>query len=191
MVKKVELDSKRTAIVVIDMLNDFVRDNGALVVPGAKDLIPNQAKVLEECVQSGLTVMYLTDNHEPDDDEFDKWPPHAVVGTWGSEIVDELRPEGRSHVIPKRRYSGFFGTDFDLRLRENDIKTIVLMGVLTDICVMYTSADASARGYDVVVLSDATASTSQDAHRFALEHMEKVHGSTIIKTSELLNLGCK
>jgi nicotinamidase/pyrazinamidase len=182
-----QFDSERTAIIVVDMLNDFVRENGTLVVPRAKDLIQNQDRILEEARRQNLRVMYLADSHEPDDDEFEKWPAHAVVGTWGSEIIDELRPQGGSRVIPKRRYSGFFGTDLDLRLRERGIETIVLVGVLTDICIMYTSADASARGYKVVVVSDATASTSDDAHTFALNHMKQVHGSVIIDTSELMD----
>jgi nicotinamidase/pyrazinamidase len=91
-------------------------------------------------------------------------------------------------ALPKRRYSGFFGTDLDLRLRENGIKTIILVGVLTDICVMYTSADASARGYEVIVIKDATGSTSRENHEFAIEHMKSVHGALIMTTNEITDL---
>ncbi|NHI84021.1 MAG: cysteine hydrolase [Candidatus Thorarchaeota archaeon] len=181
-----KLDPKKTAIIVVDMLNDFVREKGRLVVPKATDLLFNQSRLLEMARHLGLRVMYLADNHEPDDDEFGKWPAHAVVGTWGSEIVDELKPEQSSEVIPKRRYSGFFGTDLDLRLREKGIVTMILVGVLTDICVMYTSADASARGYNVIVITDATASTSEENHLFALEHMRSVHGTTLLTTEEAI-----
>lgn len=182
-----KINPKKTSLIVIDMLNDFVKEKGSLVVPKAQSLLPNQIRLLEAARKSGVIVMYLTDNHEPDDDEFDKWPPHAVVGTWGSEVVDTLKPERYDKVIPKRRYSGFFGTDLDLRLRERGIETVVLTGVLTDICVMYTSADASARGYDVVIAKDATASTSEDNHNFALQHMREVHGSILANTDEIID----
>lgn len=181
-----KIDPKSTSLVIIDMLNDFVKKNGSLVVPKAKELLPNQKKLVDEAHKANAHVMYLADNHQPDDDEFEKWPPHAVVGTWGSGIVDELKPESNNQVIPKRRYSGFFGTDLDLRLRERGIDTVVLAGVLTDICVMYTSADASARGYTVVVVSDATASTSEENHNFALRHMKEVHGSILATTKEVI-----
>ncbi|TFF96953.1 cysteine hydrolase [Candidatus Thorarchaeota archaeon] len=182
-----KIDPKKTSLIVVDMLNDFVRDDGALVVPGAKALVSNQKKLLEAARDAEMMIVYLTDNHEPDDDEFEKWPPHAVVGTWGAKIIDELEPRDGSHVVPKRRYSGFFGTDLDLRLREAGVGSIVLVGVLTDICVMYTSADASARTYDVVVVTDATDSTSRDAHEFALGHMKEVHGSTLATTKQVLD----
>ncbi|MFX1579840.1 MAG: cysteine hydrolase family protein [Promethearchaeota archaeon] len=182
-----KINPKKTSLVVIDMLNDFVEEKGTLVVPKAKSLLPNQTRLLEAARKAGVMVMYLTDNHEPDDDEFEKWPPHAVVGTWGSKVVDALKPEKDDKVIPKRRYSGFFGTDLDLRLRERGIEKVVLTGVLTDICIMYTSADASARGYDVVIVEDATASTSEENHNFALQHMREVHGSILANTDEIID----
>ena len=103
-------------------------------------------------------------------------------------VIDELAPEEDDRVIPKRKYSGFQGTDLDATLREEDIETIILIGVLTDICVMYTSADASAKGYNVFVVSDATWSSSEQNHEFALEHIKSVHGSTVLSTDELLKL---
>ncbi|TFF91544.1 cysteine hydrolase [Candidatus Thorarchaeota archaeon] len=181
-----ELDAERTAIIVVDMLNDFVRDDGALVVPGAKKLIPNQQRILKAARKSRAKVIYLTDNHLPDDDEFEKWPPHAVVGTEGAEVIDELKPEEGDRVIPKRRYSGFFGTDLDITLRESDIETLVLVGVLTDICVMYTSADASAKDYDVIAVEDATDSSKRENHEFAIEHMKSVHATTIASTDAVV-----
>jgi nicotinamidase/pyrazinamidase len=178
---------EKTALIVIDMLNDFVRDEGSLVALIAKNLIPNQMRLLEAFRKAGSLVILLTDNHRPDDDEFDKWPPHAVMGTWGSKIIDELAPIEGEMVIPKRRYSGFYGSDLDLTLRERGIGTIVLVGVLTDICVMYTSADASARSYKVFVVTDATGSTEPKSHQFALAHMKEVHGTQLIETGDVVH----
>jgi nicotinamidase-related amidase len=181
-----KFETNKTAVIVVDMLNDFVKEDGALVVPGASKLIPNQQKVLKTAREQGVKVIYLTDNHLPYDDEFEKWPPHAVAGTEGAEVIDELKPIDNDRVIPKRRYSGFFGTDLDITLREADIQTLVLMGVLTDICVMYTSADATAKDYDVVTVKDAVDSSNRENHEFAIQHMKSVHGATIATTDEVV-----
>lgn len=181
-----KLDPNKTALIVIDMLIDFVEENGALVVPGAKDLVPLQAKILDRARQQSVTVIYLADNHMPYDEEFKVWPKHSVAGTRGSEVVDELTPSQGEKVIPKRRYSGFFGTDLDLTLREAGITDIILMGVLTDICVMYTSADASARGYNVYVVADGTGSTVKENHQFALQHMKDIHNTTVVTVNQVL-----
>ncbi len=183
-----DIDSEKTCLIVVDMLNDFVREGGALVVPDAKELIAPQQMLLERAREEGIKIVYLADHHLPDDDEFSKWPPHAIRGTEGAEVIDELRPEEEDRLIPKRRYSGFFGTELDLILRENDIENVILVGVLTDICVMYTSADASARGYNVTVVEDATASVTKERHQFALNHMKEVHGTTLMITEEILEL---
>ena len=181
-----KLDPEKTALVVIDMLNDFVEENGALVVPGAKNLVPIQANILDRAREQSLTVVYLADNHMPDDQEFKVWPKHSVAGTQGAQVVDELAPRKGEKVIPKRRYSGFFGTDLDLTLREAGISNIILMGVLTDICVMYTSADASARGYNVYVVADGTGSTMKENHQFALQHMKDVHNTIVVTANQVL-----
>jgi nicotinamidase-related amidase len=180
------LDPKTTALIVIDMLNDFVEEKGALVVPGAKDLVPIQAKILKHVRHQSVTVLYLADNHMPDDEEFKVWPKHSVEGTRGAQVVDALAPRKGEKVIPKRRYSGFFGTDLDLTLREAGITNVILMGVLTDICVMYTSADASARGYSVYVVADGTGSTVRENHQFALQHMKEIHNTTVVTANQVL-----
>lgn len=184
----IEIIPKKTALLVIDMLNDFVMENGSLVVPVAESLVPIQKQLLEVSRGVGVSVVFLTDSHRPDDDEFTKWPAHAVAGTWGARIIDSLAPIEGDSVITKRRYSGFYGSDLDLTLREKAIDNVIIVGVLTDICVMYTSADASARGYKVLVVSDATGSTVRDNHLFALAHMKDVHGAQVLKASEVIRL---
>ena len=69
------------------------------------------------------------------------------MGTHGAEIIEELKPGQEDLVVKKRRYSGFFGTDLDLLLRELEIKKIYIVGILTNICVFFTAVDASVRGY--------------------------------------------
>ncbi|HCC32778.1 MAG TPA: nicotinamidase, partial [Clostridiales bacterium] len=97
-----------------------------------------------------------------------------------AEVCGELLPQPGDRVIAKRRFSGFAGTDLDLTLREKAITRLKLTGVCTNICVLYTAADARMRGYAVDVVADAVASFDDDAHRWALRELEKTLGARLI-----------
>ncbi len=163
-----------SALLVIDMLNDFIEDEGALLVPGAARIVPRIARILEDARRQGIPVIYVTDSHREDDHEFRFWPAHAVSDTWGGEIIRELQPEPGDYIIPKRRYSAFFGTDLDNYLRELGIRKVYLTGVLTNICVYVTALDAAMRNYGVAVFKDAVASLSEDTDRFVFQQLEDV-----------------
>ncbi|MDE3102865.1 MAG: cysteine hydrolase, partial [Chloroflexota bacterium] len=106
------------ALVVVDMIHDFVHEGGALYCgPSMALVVPVIQRELERARAAREPVVYLTDAHLPDDAEFRMFPPHALVGTPGAEIVPELAPSAGDVVVPKRRYSGFFGTDLDITLR--------------------------------------------------------------------------
>jgi nicotinamidase-related amidase len=117
---------------------------------------------------AGSLVLYLTDAHLPDDLEFRAWPAHAVRGTEGGKVIERLAPEPQDVVVPKRRFSGFFGTELDLQLRERRIQRLVLTGVLTDICVYHTAVDAVQMAYEVLVAKNAVAAATQEDHDFAI-----------------------
>lgn len=171
----------KRALVVIDMIEDFAREGGALYCgPSMSRIIPVIKDELARARAAGEPVIYLTDNHVPDDAEFQVFPPHAIAGTKGAEIIDELAPEDDEDVIPKRRYSGFFGTDLDITLRERSVDTLRLVGDCTNICVLYTAADARNLGYAVEVLREGVTSFDDEAHRNALRELEKTLGAKIV-----------
>ena len=171
----------KRALVVIDMIEDFAHEGGALYCgPSMGRIIPAIQRELERARAVGEPVVYLTDNHLPDDAEFKVFPPHAIVGTKGAEIIPEVAPEEADDVIPKRRYSGFFGTDLDITLRERGVDTLRLVGDCTNICVLYTAADARNLGYAVEVVGDGVTSFDEEAHRDALRELEKTLGATIV-----------
>jgi len=115
----------KRALVVIDMIEDFAHEDGALYCgPSMGRIIPVVQRELQRARAAGEPVIYLSDNHVPDDAEFKMFPPHAIVGTKGAEIIPELAPEEADDVIPKRRFSGFFGTDLDITLRERAVDTL-------------------------------------------------------------------
>lgn len=162
----------KEALLVIDMLNDFVEKGAVLEVPSARKIIPQIKKRIEEARKKQIKVIYVCDAHQKNDKEFQNWPPHAILGTHGAEIIEELKPGQEDLVVKKRRYSGFFGTDLDLLLRELEIKKIYIVGILTNICVFFTAVDASVRGYEVTIYADSVATISEREHKFALRQLK-------------------
>lgn len=171
---------KNSALLIVDMINDFARPDGALYVPDTEMMVENIAVLIEQARSKELPVIYVNDAHDPDDKEFDNWGPHAVEGTEGSEVIRELAPEAGEFVIPKKTFSSFFETELDRVLREKSIEYIVLTGTVTNICVYVTAMEAVLRGYKVTVPRNAVAGLDPRDHEFALSQMEKVMGVNVI-----------
>ncbi|MEW5920482.1 MAG: isochorismatase family cysteine hydrolase [Bacillota bacterium] len=168
------------ALLIIDMLRDFLERDGALCIGDTEEIRQNVSSRLAEWRGRGDPVIYIMDRHLPHDAEFKMFPPHCLAGEWGGEVVDELDPREGDYLIYKRRYSAFFGTDLDLTLRELGVTQLELAGVCTQICVLYTAADARMRGYDVTVRENCVASFDGEAHDFALKEMEKTLGVQVV-----------
>ena len=163
------------------MIEDFVHEGGALYCgPSMAKIVPVIQRELERARSAGEPVVYLTDEHLPDDAEFAQFPPHALKGSNGAKIVPELAARPGDVVIPKRRFSGFFGTDLDITLRERGVDTLRLVGDCTNICVLYTAADARNLGYAVEVVRNGVTSFDLEAHADALRELEKTLGATIL-----------
>jgi nicotinamidase/pyrazinamidase len=167
------------AVLVVDMLRGFLEEGYPLYIgQEARRIIPNVQRLLERELDRGSRLFFICDHHAPDDLEFKMFPPHCIEGTAEAEVIPELVGYP-GEVIPKRRYSGFFDTPLEQRLRELAPEKLIVGGVLTNICVMHTVADARNRDYEVEVPVDGVASPDEAAHRFALEHMEKVLGARL------------
>jgi nicotinamidase-related amidase len=172
------------ALVVIDMLVDFVRQDGALYCgPTMAEILPVVAKEISRARAADEPVVYLTDAHLPDDAEFAMFPPHAIRDTPGAAVVPEVAPRPGDVVVRKRRYSGFHGTDLDVTLRELKVDTIRIVGVCTNICVLYTAADARNLGYDVEIVSDGVTTFDAEAHRFALRELDRTLRARIVTSA--------
>ncbi len=167
-------------LLVVDCLNDFLDLGGSLNCGTAgRTVLPAIAGEIEAARRQGMDVLYACDAHRPDDAEFELYPPHCVEGTWGAEIVPELAPQPGDRIVRKRRFSAFFGTDLDLVLRETGSQELRIVGVCTNICVLYTTADARMRGYGVTVPARAVTSFDPEAHRFALGQLRDVLKATL------------
>lgn len=177
------------AILVVDMLNDFCHPDGCMFLPEGREIVGNIRALVDAARAQGVPVIYMNDRHRPDkpDREFEKRAPHCIEGTWGAEVVSEIAPKPCDWVIPKRRYSGFYQTDLDLVLRENAVRTCVVCGVVTNICVRSTVHDAFFRGYRVVVPVDCVRATSPREQESSLWDI-KTHFGTIGTSGEIIAL---
>jgi nicotinamidase-related amidase len=175
----------KPAIIVIDMLEDFV--HGELKCERAQRTIEPLGRLLDAARSQGVPVIFSNDAHVPDvDHEFKIWGEHAVVGTPGADVIAELEPKEGDYQVPKRRYSGFYGTDLEMLLKEHGVDTVVLTGLHTNICVRHTAADAFYRGYRVIVPTDAVEAFSAEDHEGGLEYLKKVYGAELSSVDELL-----
>lgn len=165
----------KEALFVIDMLNDFVEKDAPLEVPAARAIIPSIQKRILLMRRRGAHIIYICDAHKPGDKEFTKWPPHALTGTKGAEVIKELEPSTEEDlIILKDRYSGFLNTNLTAILEIYRIEKIYITGILTDICVFFTAAEASMRDYEVIVWADSVAALSKTDHRIALDQLKRV-----------------
>lgn len=169
------------ALLVIDMLQDFIAEDGVLTTGKAgREIIGFIQEKIQEFREQGYPVIFICDHHEADDKEFDMFPAHCVAGSPGSQIIPELEVKPGDRIIKKRRYSAFFGTELDLYLREKGVEEIYLVGVCTNICVLYTAADARNLNYRVSIYEQGVASFDAEAHRFALKEAKNVLGCSIL-----------
>lgn len=158
------------AIVVVDMLNDFVREEheggkGKLVVAGAERIVENIGRIKGTAGMYNILVIYANDAHAQEDPEFigygGQWPEHCVKGTKGADVVPELKPATGDVVLEKQALSMFTNPDADAILKRNDVDEIYLTGVATEYCVRAAALDAIARGYKVNVVVDAIAGVDE------------------------------
>jgi nicotinamidase-related amidase len=177
----------KLAVLVLDVINDFV--SGELGNERTVRIVPKIRKVIHHAREKGFPVIYIADAHLPTGDrEFEIWPRHAVEGSEGARIVDEVKPEAGDYSLKKRRYSGFYATGLDSLLRELEVETVVLTGLLTNICIQHTAADAFFRGYRVLVPRDCVEAPSDEAQETSLRYMQEMYGAEIT-TSEKFIIG--
>lgn len=150
----VELDPATTAVVVVDMQNDFVDPGGRLFVPTAPQTVAAIGRLVSAARGAGARVVFTQDSHEQGDPEWRIWGEHARRGSWGWRIVEPLAPAPGETVIEKVRYDAFYATPLDHLLRLWGVETVVLCGTVANICVHYTAASAALRWYRVVVVVD-------------------------------------
>ncbi|NQT32324.1 MAG: cysteine hydrolase [Candidatus Omnitrophica bacterium] len=168
-------------LLIIDMLKDFMEEGGSLYCgEESEKIIPFIKQKIDEYHASGDKVIYICDAHDADDKEFKTFAAHAVKGSNGGEVIDELIPQEDDIIIEKQTLEPFYKTDLDGILKELAPDVVEVTGVCTSICIIETVGGLNARGYKTLVHKDGVADFDAEAHNFALKHMERVYGAEII-----------
>ncbi len=158
------------ALAIIDMQQDFVLPGGAACVAGARTTVPALRTLLGLARARGWAVFHVHRLHEPDGSDAETTRRHlfaegrgiCVRGGEGARIIPELAPLPGEHLLVKRRFSAFFGTDFEARLRALGVRTLVIGGTQYPNCVRGTAVDALARDLRVVVVMDACSAQTDE-----------------------------
>jgi nicotinamidase-related amidase len=181
----------KAALAVVDMQNDFVDEEAGSYALGAETMVARIARLIDAARGAGTPVIFSQEAHRasgvdggrllwdgrsgwvtgahPRAEPGEKPAPPCIEGTKGFEIVDALEPDIDDVRIVKRRFSIFFGTELDQILRRLEVETLLIVGVCSDVCVLWTAGDACQRDYHVRVLEDCVAGTSSESHEAALK----------------------
>lgn len=177
-----------TALIVVDMQNDFIAPGAPLETPMGVELLPRLKKLLDHARDSGMSVIFTTHAHRRNGCDMglfgEIYPPirdrvGLVDESPGIEIYPDVAPQGDEVVIKKHRYSAFFGTDLDIILRTGKIETVVVTGVTTENCCHATARDAMFNGYRVAFISDATGTYDYPDVGFGSIPAQEVHRVTL------------
>lgn len=180
-----------TAVVVIDVQNDFCDHAGVHGHRGSdltwvQEVVDPINGLIEEARRNGVPVIFVQTHHDRWSDAEASYirdspvgPLHHVQpGGWGSQFY-KLTPEPQDYVLTKRRYSAFFGTELELILRNLGVRTLMVTGVATNVCVETTVRDACMRDFDAVVVKECVAAYSEQAHQAALDNVERHFGRVL------------
>lgn len=184
---------KRTALLIIDMQNDFIH-GGALLKDQARVVVPKIREVLEVFRKRSLPIFHIMRLHRKDGSDVEifrhdlfKNQPFAVEGTHGAAVIDELFPIQGEYTITKIRMSAFIGTELDLLLRSLRITDLIVTGIQTPNCIRTTVFDAIAYNYQVMLVEDAVAAQTDEIHSANVRDMANI-GVRIVKTRDVVSV---
>lgn len=183
---------KREVVLVIDMLNDFCAEGGALFSPRQARIIPALEQFLQKKTKQGATLIFTCDWHEPqfDQDPESHWipVPHAARGSWGAQIVQQLErfmAAPGAIQIKKTTPDAFLKTDLERLLQQIAPDSLTIVGVCTDICVEATARTARYLGYQVEIPENLVATydllgppphPGDELHQETLRHLKDTFG---------------
>jgi nicotinamidase-related amidase len=181
--KEVRLPSGATAMIVVDMQNDFVKPQGSLLVPSAAGTVGHIQSLLSGARSAGVQVAFTQDTHGEGDREWSIWPEHCRKGSWGWKIIDELTPESSELVCEKNRYDGFYGTWLEHYLCNVwNVRHLVVVGTVANICVLHTAGSAGLRWYDLAVPADGISALTPFDQALALRQVTALYAGKVLRS---------
>lgn len=182
---EIELPAAKTVLIVVDMQNDFVKPEGALVCPAASETVSRIQDLVASARRQEVRLAYTQDSQIPSDPEFDLWPKHCLIGSWGWHIVEELAPREHDLICRKNRYNGFYGTWLDHFLNKVwNIDHVVIVGTVSNICVLHTAASAGIRWYHVVVPADGISAMNEFDQALTLRQVSDLYNGDVVRSTK-------
>jgi nicotinamidase-related amidase len=190
--------ARRSAILVLDLLNEIVHPDGKYASHGyaeqaeKRGLLTNAATAIARARDTGIPVVHVLVGFSAD---YAEWPATSpifaearpnhklVVGTWGTQFHESVRPSAGEQIVVKRRISPFYGTELDVVLRTRNVNHLLLAGVSTDLVVLAAARDAHDRDYETTVLADATAAATDELHEAALKVLARTATVTTVDSA--------
>jgi nicotinamidase-related amidase len=183
--EKIILPASQTVLIIVDMQNDFVKPDGNLVVPAALETVPRIQNLLESVRNANIKVAYTQDTMFEGDPEWEIWPEHCRINTWGWEIIEELKPRPEDLVCMKNRYDGFYGTWLEHFLSYVwKRKSLVIVGTVSNICVLHTAASAGLRWYHIVMPADGISALNEFDQALTLRQVSSLYSGDVVKSVE-------
>lgn len=196
---KQKIDLAHTAVIVIDMQNDYCAEGGFVSKKGTdmssvKAMIPELQQFLAEARGKQARIIFIqmvtteSDLSGPAKDRLLRIGVanrSGIKGSWGAEFIPEIRPEPNDLVIAKNRYSAFIKTDLDKQLRDMDVKTLIITGVATNVCVESTARDGYMLDYYVVIPDDLIACADEKLQQNSLHNLG-YYFATVTTSKEIL-----
>ena len=171
------------AILITQCLqNDFVKPEGNLWVESAQKTVAPIQSIMNQARHSGARVVYTQDTQVEGDPEWEIWPQHCRINSWGWQIIDELKPEINDLICIKNRYDGFYGTWLDHFLSHIwKIKHLVIVGTVANICVLHTAASAGLRWYNVTIPAEAISALTEFDQALTLRQVSSLYSGNVVK----------
>lgn len=182
-----QFNPQDTALIVVDVQNDFAHPEGELFAPPSGEVKNTIVSLVEQAHDSEAHIVYTQDTHTEEQfenvnyyDEYERWGKHVEKGTWGAQIIDELKPsEFADKVIQKNTYNAFHETELDEWLEDRGITNVIVCGTLANVCVLHTASGAGLRDYRPVIVEDALGYLQEDDKEYAVEHADWLFGETV------------
>ncbi len=179
-------DKAEVALLIIDVINDLEFEGGEQLLPAALTMAQQLARLKRRVKKQRIPVIYANDNFGRWQSDFQRLLKHCLEDeVRGREIVKLLQPEADDYFVLKPKHSGFFSTTLDTLLRYLGTKTLIITGIATDICVLFTANDAYMRDFKLIVPADCVAAEDAEENKRALSHIQRVLKADIRPSTEI------
>ena len=179
-------EESSTVLLLIDMINDFDWPHGKAMLPQALAAAQALARLKKRTAAAGIPAIYVNDNFGRGRSDFMCQVKHCLAARQrGRDVASLLKPKKRDYFVLKPKHSGFYSSPLHILLEHIGAKTLIITGITTESCVLFTATEASLRGYRVIIPRDCVASFDAEAEAAALKVMAKSLKAKILASDDL------